>query len=51
MNLMVKKYDGDSPFDAFIAFTIGRMNPKIPTPINVKMPKPNKSMAGILSIM
>jgi len=50
-NFIVKKYDGDSPFEALTALTIGRTNPRIPTPIKVRMPNPNIKMAGMLKIM
>ena len=48
---MVKKYEGFSPLAALTAFTMGSTNPKIPTPINVSIPNPNKRIAGILKIM
>jgi hypothetical protein len=50
-NLMVRKYDGDSPFAAFTAFTIGNTNPNTPVAIRPNMPNPNNKMAGILMMI
>ena len=48
---MVKKYEGGSPFDALTALIMGRTNPTIPTPINVRMPSPKSKMAGMLRMI
>jgi hypothetical protein len=48
---MVINCDGDSPFAAFTAFTIGKINPRRAAPIKPNIPKPKSRMAGILMII